>query len=179
MALQGRRKLCRAQPDLKFIPPLVEDLLGILSEPYGGYTFLIFATHAKVLRIQGIEPPEDLVGSVLRLDIWPTVHVPPGWLRIGPHQQLKALQQTVIALLSLGGLVDVGRERTGLDAAQDGETQGGDVERASTYPVDVEATRAVPALKVERAVSFASLLVEVPQPAGELVSVDQYPSRIL
>ena len=101
MALQGRGKLCRPQPDLKFIPPLVEDLLGIPSEPHGGYTFLIFATRAQVLRVQGIEPPEDFVGPILRLDIWPTVHVPPSWVRIGPHQQLKALQQTVIALLSL------------------------------------------------------------------------------
>src|SRR5215218_2603625 len=127
MALQGRGKLCRAQPDLKFIPPLVEYLLGSPSEPHGGYTFLIFATRAEGSRIQVIEPPEDFVGSVLRLDFWPTVHVPPSWKRIGPHQQLKALQQTVVAPLSLGGLVDVGREGPGLDAAQDGEAQGRDV----------------------------------------------------
>src|SRR5215211_5550030 len=147
MALQGRGKLCRAQHDLKFISPLVEYLLGILGEPHGGYTFLIFATRAEVHRVQGIEPPEDLVGPILRLDIWPTVHVPPGWVRVGPHQQLKALQQTVIALLSLGGLVDVGREGPGLDAAQDGETQGRDMQRASAYTVDVEASRAIPTLQ--------------------------------
>src|SRR5215211_7885216 len=128
MALQGRGKLCRAQPDLKFISPLVEHILGILGEPHGGYTFLIFATRAEVHRVQGIEPPEDLVGPVLRLDVWPTVHVPPSWKRIGPHQQLKALQQTVIAFLSLSSLVDVGRERTRLDAAEDGEAQGWDMQ---------------------------------------------------
>src|SRR5215208_6121493 len=83
MALQGWGKICRAQPDLKFISPLVEDLLGILGEPHGGYTFLIFATRAEVLRVQGIEPPEDVVGPVLRLDIWPTVHVSPSWVRVG------------------------------------------------------------------------------------------------
>src|SRR5215207_8385075 len=121
MALQGRGKLCRAQPDLKFISPLVEDFMGIAGKPHGGYTFLIFATRAEVLRVQGIEPPKNLVGPVLRPGIWPTVYVLPSWKRIGPHQQLKALQQTVIALLSLGGLVDVGREGPGLDAAQDGE----------------------------------------------------------
>jgi hypothetical protein len=59
------------------------------------------------------------------------------------------LQQTVIAFLFLGGLVDVGREWPGLDAAQDGEAQGRDVERASTYPVDVEASGAVPSLQIE------------------------------
>jgi hypothetical protein len=48
-------------------------------------------------------------------------------VRIRPHQKLKALQQTVIALLSLGGLVDVGREGSGLDAAQDREAKGRDV----------------------------------------------------
>src|SRR5829696_4473547 len=116
MALQGRGKLCRAQPDLKFIPPLVEDLLGTLGEPHGGYTFLIFAARAEVLRVQGIEPLEDVVGPVLRLKIWPTVHVLPSWVRIGPHQQLEALEQAVIALLSLGGLVDVAGERSWLDA---------------------------------------------------------------
>src|ERR671913_307943 len=42
MALQGRGKLCRPQPDLKFIPPLVEDLLGILSESHGVDAFFIF-----------------------------------------------------------------------------------------------------------------------------------------
>src|SRR5688500_7954161 len=137
MALQGRGTLCRAQPDLKFIPPLVEHLLSILGEPHGEYTFLIFATRAEVLRVQDIEPLEDLVGSVLRLDIWPTVHVPPSWVRIGPHQQLKALQQTVIALLSLGGLVNVGREGTGLDTAQNGEAQGRNVQRSSTYLIHI------------------------------------------
>src|SRR5215204_3376474 len=174
MALQGRGKLCRAQPDLKVIPPLVKGLLGILGEPHGGYTFLIFATRAEVLRVQGIELPEDLAGTVLRLDIWPPVHVLPSWVRIGPHQQLKALQQTVIALLSLGGLVDVGREGPGLDASQDGEAQGRYVQRASTYPVHIEAARAVPALQVERAVSFAPLPIQVPEPTGEFVPVDQY-----
>src|SRR5215207_775466 len=160
MALQGWGKICRAQPDLKFIPPLVEDLLGILGEPHGGYTFLIFATRAEVHRVQGIEPPEDLVGPILRLDIRPTVHVPPSWKRIGPHQQLKALQQTVIALLSLGSLVDIGREGPRLDAAQDRETQSWDVLRPSTYPIHIEASRTVPTLQVERAVPFASLLVK-------------------
>src|SRR5215218_1350030 len=179
MALQGRAKLCRPQPDLKFIPPLVEDLLGILGEPHGRYSFLNFATRAEVHWVQGSESPEDLVGPVLRLDIWPTVHVPPGWVRIGPHQQLKALQQTVIALLSLGGLVDVGRERPGLDAAQDGEAQGRYVQRSSTDWVHIKATRTVPGLQVERAVPFASLLVQVPEPAGEFVPVDQDPLGIL
>src|SRR5829696_8381045 len=143
MALQGRGKLCRPQPDLKFIPPLVEDLLRIPSEPHGGYTFLIFATRAEVLRVQVIEPPEDFVGPVLRLDTWPTVDVSPSWVRIGPHQQLKALQQTVVALLSLGGLVDVGREGSGLDAAQDGDAQGRYVQRPSTDSIHIKATRAV------------------------------------
>src|SRR5215204_1479667 len=179
MALQGRRKLWRAQPDLKFIPPLVEDPLAILGEPHGGYTFLIFATRAEVLRAQGIEPPEDLVGSVLRLSVGPAVHVPPSWVRIRPYQQLKALQQTVVALLSLGGLVDVGREGPGLDAAQDGETQGRYVQRPSTDSVHIKATRTVPGLQVERAVPFASLLVQVPEPAGEFVPVDQDPLGIL
>src|SRR5829696_844989 len=179
MALQGRGKLCRAQPDLKFISPLVEYLLGILGEPHGGYTFLIFATRAEVLWVQGIEPPEDLVGPVLRLDIRPTVHVLPSWKRIGPHQQLKALQEAVVSLLSLGGLVDVGRERSWLNAAQDGEAQGRYVQRPSTDSVHIKATRTVPGLQVERAVPFASLLVQVPEPAGEFVPVDQDPLGIL
>src|SRR5215217_6897809 len=129
--------------------------------------------------VQLIEPIEDLTGPVLRLNVGPAVDVSPGTWSVGPHQQLKALQQTVIALLSLGGLVDVGREGPGLDAAQDGETQGRYVQRSSTDSVHIKATRTVPGLQVERAVPFASLLVQVPEPAGEFVPVDQDPLGIL
>src|SRR3712207_4705352 len=99
------------------MPPSVEHLLGLVCEPHSGDAFFIFTTSTKVFCIQAIEPLEDLVGSVLRLGIWPAVHVPPGWGRVWPDQQLEALQQAIVALLSLGGLVDVGRERSGLDAA--------------------------------------------------------------
>src|SRR5215211_6620401 len=119
MAFEGWGKLFGAQLDLKLIPPPVEYLLGILGEPHGGDAFLFFTARAKVLGVQGIKPLEDLVGSVLRLRIWPAVHVAPARRRIGPDQQLKPLQQAVIALLSLGSLIYVGREGPRLDAAQD------------------------------------------------------------
>src|SRR5918998_2606288 len=109
MTLQGRRKLCRPQPDLELIPPTVEDLLGLVGEPYRGDAVLALIARAKVLRVQGIEPLDDLVGPVLRFCVGPAVDVAPAGGRVGPYQQLEALQQPVVAILSPGGLVDVSR----------------------------------------------------------------------
>jgi hypothetical protein len=127
MALQGRGKLCRAQPDLKFIPPLVEDLLSFFAEPHGGDAFFVFTVSTEIFWVQAIELLGDLVGAVFRLCVGPAVDVAPTRRRIRPHEHLEALQQAVVALLSLGSLVNVGRKGTGLDAAQDGETQSRDV----------------------------------------------------
>jgi len=91
MTLKGREKLPSPQPALKLLSPPIEHLLGLVREPYGGNTFFVFASHTQALWVQGIEPLEDLVGSVLRLSGGPAVYVPPGYGRVRPHQQLKAL----------------------------------------------------------------------------------------
>jgi len=92
VALEGRRELCRAQPDLELIPPPIEHLLGILGEPHCGDAFFVFGASTEVLWAQGIETPEDLVRAVLGLRVGPAVHVPPTGRRVGPHQHLEALQ---------------------------------------------------------------------------------------
>src|SRR5215212_9105619 len=107
---------------------------------------LIFTVRAEFLGIKGVQLFKDLVGFVPRLCVGSAVNVAPGCGRVGPHEQLEALQQAVVSLLSPGGLVDVGRQRSWLNAPQDREAEGRDVQRAPAYPVHVEAPVAVPAL---------------------------------
>src|SRR5215217_9332894 len=79
---------------------------------------LIFTVRAEFLGIKGVQLFKDLVGFVPRLCVGSAVNIAPGCGRVGPHEQLEALQQAVVSLLSPGGLVDVGRQRSWLNAPQ-------------------------------------------------------------
>jgi hypothetical protein len=76
MTLKGRGKLCGPQPDLKLISPLVKDLLRLVREAHSGNVFFILIAGFKVFWVEGIESPEDVIGSVLGFRVWPAVGTP-------------------------------------------------------------------------------------------------------
>src|SRR5215207_148370 len=102
---------------------------------------------------------EYVIRSILGLKVGPAVdRIVAAEIRV--HEYLKALEETVSLLSLLQGVGDVGRERTGLNATEDRNADGRDVQRASPYPIDAERAVAVPRLEVEGAVGLPAGLVQ-------------------
>ena len=76
----------------QFFPESVEVCLSLRREPDRGDGVLVLGRCSELLRAQGVDLPEDLVRSSLTLSVGTAIHVAPPQRRIGPHEQLEALQ---------------------------------------------------------------------------------------
>jgi hypothetical protein len=121
-------------------PPLVEHVLRRLAE----------ANERDVAAFGNLDPEPchiDVGGSLERrerlapgLPCRPLVDVPPLPRRVGPDQELEPLQQPVVADAAGLDRGEVGRERPRLDAAEQRDARGLDVDRAAADPVVGEAS---------------------------------------
>jgi hypothetical protein len=110
-----------AQPLLKVGPPAIEDLLprGIESQEQHFLGGQLLGPHRGGL--QPVEALEHLNRPPSGGRVRPTIHVPPSPGDVGPHRQLKALNQPVIPS-AVEDVSQVALKRTRLDPESCGVT---------------------------------------------------------
>src|SRR5215210_5968616 len=147
------------EPWLELGAPAVEDLLRLGVEPDVRDLTVLVGVHTESLSIEVGEILEYVIRSILGLEVGPAVDRIVA-AEIWVHEYLKALEETVGLLSLFQGIGDVGRFRAGLEATENRNANGRDVQRASPYPIDAERAVAVPRLEVEGAVGLSAGLVQ-------------------
>src|SRR5713101_4043192 len=125
--------LLGAQSVLQISPPPVEELLGLGIESQERPLLRCQVLSAHRARLERVQPLEDLHRARPGRPVRPPIHVPPGPGAVGPHGELKPLDQPIIPAAA-EDLAHVPLERPGLEAAEHREARGlGLTRRAITY----------------------------------------------